>query len=350
MTRLVARPVAALLLAAFALIACDDAGTDPPDPGAARLGVVLGSVDLSLTVFPLDTPDVTRTVGVGPDGTPVSFDLRDGLAIVPLGTVPAAAVVDVVAGSLLRTIPLPTGSGATGAAFLNDSVAYVGNPGLGSVSPVNVNAGTASAEIAVGVYPAAVSVVDGTVWVVDANLVNFSPAGPGALVGLDPAMGSVTDSIALSGTNPGSMVVGDDGSFYVLHSGNFGAGDGSLSVVDPGAGMEEAHHTGFGDFPGALAWGADGNLWVSSFSYGIAIWNPSSETFLVPPDSAVTPGGVASASGVAIDLDGAPWTLEPECGAPGHAFRLDATSRAVTDSVIAGVCPIHVRFESVDPG
>lgn len=339
--------LSALLVATLA--ACDNGPSEPGSLADTRLGAVLGSVDLSLTLFPVDSPAVTRTVGLGPDGTPVGFALGDGLAAVPLGTVAAVAVVDVASGTLLRTVPLPMGSGATGVAFVNDSVALVANPGLGSVSPVNVRAGMAGSEIPVGVYPQAVAVSAGRAFVADGNLVDFVPDGPGALVVLDAVTLTVVDSVPLSGTNSSAVTVGPDGNVYVLNSGSFGSADASLSVVDVGSGAEVEHHTGFGEFPGAFAFGPDGDLYISAFSYGIAIWDPGSATFRVAPDSAVTPAGIGSASGLGFDQDGRLWSLEPRCDGPAHAFMLDG-SLAVADSAIVGICPISVSFANLPQG
>lgn len=331
-----------------ALAGCDDNPSSPPALADARLGAVLGSVDLSLTVFAVDSPNVTRTIGVGPDGSPVGFAIRGGLAAVPLGTVAAVAVIDLAGETLLRTIPLPDGSGATGVAFLTDSIALVANPGLGSVSAVNVIGGEAGSEIPVGVYPQAVTVESGRAYVADGNLVDFVSDGPGALVVIDGSTLEVVDSIALTGTNSSAVVAGPDGRIYVLNSGSFGGGDGSLSVVDAGTGTEVEHHTGFGEFPGALAFGPDGDLYVSSFAYGIAVFDTDTDSFLISPDSAATPAGIGSTSGLGFDQDGRLWSLEPECGNPGHAFLLDGTL-AVADSAIVGVCPISISF-AVVPG
>src|SRR5690554_1626948 len=113
---------------------CED---DPVAPETARrtVGVVVESTDLSLTVFDMEDPTSTTSIGLGPAGTPVSLAVQGGLAAVPLGIVPAVAVVDLEAGEVLRTVALPEGSGATGALFVNDSIVLVGNPARGSLSP-----------------------------------------------------------------------------------------------------------------------------------------------------------------------------------------------------------------------
>ena len=129
------------------LAACGSEGTEPPPEQTAEVGVVLGSVDLSLTIFEVENPTQTRLVGLNPTGSPVTLAVRGELAAVPLGFVPAVAVVDLREAVLLRTVGLPTGSGATGVAFLNDSIVLVANSDLNSVTPVNVLAGTLGARL-----------------------------------------------------------------------------------------------------------------------------------------------------------------------------------------------------------
>ncbi|MEE8148253.1 MAG: hypothetical protein V3T24_11655, partial [Longimicrobiales bacterium] len=55
----------------------------------AEVGIVLSSTELSLTIFEVEDPAQTRTVGLGPDGSPVSMAVWGNLAAVPLGIVPA---------------------------------------------------------------------------------------------------------------------------------------------------------------------------------------------------------------------------------------------------------------------
>lgn len=342
------RPAPALLAAFLTLLTlllggCDET-TAPADPFAGEVAVVVNSVDLTLTLFPTDSVEETRAVGLGPDGSPVGVSVRGDRAVVPMGLVPALKVVDVRSGEVERTVALPEGSGATGSAFLSDDVVMVANPGRNSVTRVDVETGTAQPEIPVGTYPQEIVVMDGRAFVINAELVDFTPAGPGTISVLEPGSPDpVVATIELSGENPGGAAAGPDGLLYVVHSGRFGEGNGSLSVVDPVSLEEVAHHTGFGEFPFALAFGPGGHLHVASFSYGIAVWDPATETFVRPPDQAVTPGDVASVSDVAVDATGRLWALTPDCQTPGAAHRLGADG-SVLESVSVGVCPVAIAF------
>lgn len=334
--------VVALLAVASA---CDDGGiVDPqPAPDSVAIGVVLASVDVSLTVFPVDSPTVTRTIGLGPAGTPVGFAVRGNVAAVPLGTAPGVAIVDLVTETVSQTIGLPQGSGATGIAFVNDSIAIVANPGLNSVTSINVRSGAAGLTVDVGVYPTAVAVVGDRAFVVNANLVNFAPTGPGTVTVLDASTLTTVATITLTGVNPGSIAAAPDGNLYVVNSGNFSAGDGSVAVIDPVGLTEVADYTGFGDFPSNGTFGPAGLFYTTSFSYGIAAWNPTTQTFVRSPADAIEPGGTPSSSGVGVYDDGSVYALAPTCSGPSEALRLDATY-AVTATIPVGSCPTAIHF------
>lgn len=342
--------------AVFALLigaACSDGSTPTgPDPvvlDPIEVGVVVGSVDLSLTVFAVDSPSVTRTVGLGADGSPVGVALRGSLAVVPMGIAPVLVVVDLRGTPSTTSIALRAGSGATGADFANDSIVVVANPDLNTVTPVNINSGTLGDDIAVGVFPQFVRTIGNRIYVLNANLENFAPAGPSSVTVLDAATLAVVATIELSGENAQSAAVGPDGRLYVVNSGTFFGNNGTVSVVDPTTNQEVSHHLGFGDFPGSVAFGADGNLYVSSFSYGVAAWNPTDATFVRGPDDAIDPAAEGSSSGLGFDASGRLYVLSPECQLPSTANRVTA-SFTLELSIPVGICPLAVGFTEVDPG
>src|SRR5690606_41260788 len=107
--------------------------------------------------------------------------------------------------AVVDTISLPENSGATGAAFLDDTLALVTNPSRNSVSVVNALRGTAGGEIEVGEYPQAVVAVGDTAYVVNARLgPDFQPAGPGTITGLAGAPPAGTGPIQRGGPQPGA--------------------------------------------------------------------------------------------------------------------------------------------------
>jgi hypothetical protein len=282
-------------------------------------------------------------VGLGQvQASPVSVAARNGTAVVPEGIYPFAAIVGVRGGGV-QQVALPANSGATGVAFLNDSIAIVGNPSLNTVSPVNVLRATAGAQVAVGTYPQAV-VAGGTgnsnVYVLNANLVNFAPAGPGSVTVINAA-GQAAGTIALTGVNPQAGVV-KNGKLYVINAGHYGAGDGSLSVVNLSTGHEESNVTGFGEFPGSIDVGPDGNVYVAVYGLGIVVWNPQSRTFVRGLDNPIKPGDSPPVSAVAFDAAGKLHALNPgNCSAAGKEYRVGST---LERTAATGVCPFALAF------
>jgi len=338
-----------LVLSALLIAGCDG---DPMEPELTfrEVGVVVASTDISLTVFDVDDPTITRTVGLGPDGSPVTLATRHGLAAVPLGIVPAVAIVDLAEASLLRTVALPAGSGATGVAFVNDSIVLVANPGLNTVTPVNVLSGLVGTDIAVGPYPQAVVMADdGHAYVVNANLVNFAPAGPSSLTVIDGTTLLVEGEIVLTGENASAAAVGPAGSLYVINSGTWGMNNGSLSVVNPSTRTEVDHITGFGNFPGSVAVDGQSLVYVGIFGVGTLVWDAATTSFVRDLANPVAPDGIASTSGIGHDSTGRLYTLTPDCQAPADAHRL-SSDFSLELSVPVGICPFAISFTEIEEG
>src|SRR5690349_12648844 len=101
-----------IALALTLLTACAETNAPLPEPVQVLLAV--NQTSATLSVIPIDQPAAASdiTLGAAP-GTPTGIAARDSVAIVPLGTANAVAVVDLHARTILRTIPLPPNSGAT---------------------------------------------------------------------------------------------------------------------------------------------------------------------------------------------------------------------------------------------
>lgn len=341
---------AALTLLLALAAGCSDSPSEPEPTPTTELGVLVNSQDVSLTAFPLDDPSAAFTIGLAPDGSPVTLAVRGAIAVAPLGTVPAAVIVDLVQRQVVTTVALPEGSGATGAAFLNDSIVLVANPGLNTVSPINVRSGVRGDEIAVGAYPQSIVAVGDTAFVLNAELgPDFQPTGPGTVTVITGSPPAAVATIALSGTNPNAGAIGPDGRLYIVHAGRFGQSDGALSIVDRGTLEEVEDHAGFGDFPGDVAVDASGRVFVASFSYGVAVWDSGTQSFVRAPAEAITLDGVPSASGVAVDADGRLYALESNCQSASRIFLL-SDAFATEDTIPTGTCPFSLEFTTVaDP-
>jgi DNA-binding beta-propeller fold protein YncE len=328
-------------------MACnDDSPTGPVIPAGVETVVVVNSIDLSVTVIPVDSIDARRTIGIGQAGSPVSLAARGSYAIAPMGFLSSAAILDLASGDV-TSVALPDNSGATGVDFFNDSIAYIANPNLNTVSPVNVIAATAGAEIDVGGFPQGVIASADRVFVLNAELDNtYRPSKAGGVSVIDPSANAVISTVILRGFNPSAAAFGPDGLLYVVNSGTFGQGDGSLSVIDPTTSGEVEHHPGFGEFPGDIAFGPDGYAYISSFAYGVAVWDAAADTFINSPSDPLVVEGQSISSGLGFDDGGRLYTLIPgDCIAPSIAYRVNGGD---TDEIGVGVCPIDIAFTRVE--
>jgi hypothetical protein len=336
--------LAALSLAAL-LAACSGGdGPSTPHGDPERVEVVVNSVSRSLSIFSPDSAaPAVRTVQLGAQGSPVGAAVRGSFAVVPMGTYPFAVVVDLRTGVVTHTIALPANSGATGAAFLDDSIAIIANPNRNSVTPVNVLTGTAKAELAVGVYPQAVVPGPGAVFVLNANLVNFAPAGPGS-VSVITSPTKVDATAQLQGINPTAGAVSGN-LLFIVNAGHFGGNDGSLSTLNIVSGTETVT-PGFGEFPGSVAVGADGNVYVGVYGLGVLEWNPGIRQFVRGPDNPIVPVPGGSVAAVGFDNAGRMHTVNPgDCQAAGKEYRL--SGGLVNRTVTVGVCPFDVKFSQL---
>lgn len=339
-----------LAVAATALTACADTNAPLPDPQEVLLAV--NSTANTLSIVPVDDPASAVQVPLGgTTPTPVGVSARKDIALVPLGLDNAVAVVDLRTATVARVVPLPENSGATGSTIVDDSIGYVGNPNLNSVSRVNYLTGTTS-EIPVGQFPQGLVFTRGLVFVLNGNLVNFTPAGPSWLSVIDPtanALALSSDSIPLTGPgNAGFADVAADGLLYVMNTGNFSSGEGRLSVVDPLARKEIASHAGFGTGPGNVASDGDAHLFVSSFSEGVMEFDlDSNKVVLGAGHGLPIPGN----SAVATDSQGRLYAIESgPCsgGRPGKAHVLDATLTEIR-TITLGECPSGATVVQIPP-
>jgi hypothetical protein len=333
-----------LLVATVALlVACSDALEQTSTAGQV-IGVV-NAGDRTLSLVSATDFTVTTRTWPGSAGAPTTIDGHGNVFVVPLGQ------ADSVGVSVLRsscrgvcplsdfTFPLPAGSGATGVAIQDDSIAWIANPNLNTVTRLNYVTGDRT-SVAVGVSPRAVAIVGTRVFVVNGNLVSGTPAGPSWLTSFDCCSGTATDSIALTGTNAGFAVVGDDSLLYVVASGHVGAADGKLSIVDPVARTEIAVLNGLGESPGAAAFHPSGRVLIASPTEGILEVYAPTRTLTRGPNNGVKPGG-HGVSGLAVDLRGRVYAVDPgACAVPGTVHVLGAPpDYHELQSVSVGICP-----------
>jgi hypothetical protein len=332
--------------AAVLFAACAD--PEGPLPVPSEVVLVVNSIESSLSVIPVNATGSTYSIPLGgTTPTPVGVSASGAWAVVPMGLDHSATVVDLSTGTVARVVPLAAGSEATGSAVVDDSIAYVANPGLNTVTRVNYLTGD-TASVAVGVYPQGVVATRGKVFVLNGNLVNFTIAGPGWITVIDPVTNTHAtgvDSIPLpSPGNPQFAVVAGDGRIYVMNTGNY-VDEGRLSIVDPVARVEIANFGGFGAGPGALATDGGERLFISSFSEGLMEFNIDTRTVVRGAGNGVP---IPENSSVAVDSDGRVYGISAgSCaGSDGeaHVLRPDLTELAV---VPLGVCAIGTAVTNI---
>jgi hypothetical protein len=334
-------PLGRAVLAGLLAFGAGCADPQAPLPAPSEVVLVVNSLESSLSVIPIHSVGATYKIPLGgTTPTPVGVSALGGVAVVPMGLDHAATIVDLSTGTVSRVVPLADGSGATGSAVLDDSIAYVANPGLNTVTRINYLTGD-TASVAVGIYPQGIVATRGKIFVLNGNLVNFAVAGPGWITVVDPitnAKADGIDSIPLPAPgNPQFAVVGGDGRIYVMNVGNY-VDEGRLSVVDPVARTELANFGGFGPGPGDVATDGGDRLFVSSFTEGLMEFNIATRALVLGAGEGIP---IPDNSGVAVDSDGRIYGITAGCGGgaggAAHVLRPDLTERSV---VPLGACAI----------
>lgn len=288
---------------------------------------MLNTAAATLSLVPVEAPSQVSTIPLGAsDVLPVSVATRGATAVVPLRGRDAIAVVDLREGTLVNTIFLAPGAGVAGAALINDSVAYVANANLGTVTRVDL-ATSDTLSIPVGSTPQHVTFTRGRVLVLNANLNSLGkPAGESSISVIDPSRGRGSDPIGtIQLVGPGNArfsAVAGDGLLYVIQEGDSSVDEGRLSVVDPVGGREVANFGGFGFGPGDLTADGGDRLLISSRTEGLMEFD-SAERKVVrgEGDGTVIPAN----TGVAVDSQGRIYALEAGCSGTGvvHVLRPD---------------------------
>lgn len=305
----------------------------------------------SLTVAPTGAPSTAVTIPLGATSdVPPGFAARAGVGLVPLGDDDAVAVVDFGAGTVTTTYGLAAGSGATGAAIVDDSIGYVALPKLNKVTRIKYTTGD-TASVAVGVHPQAMIYTRGRLFVLNGNVNGAGVSlGPSWITVIDPvtnAKASGIDSIPLLGPgNARSATVGADGLLYVMSAGDSGTGEGRLSIVNPVTREELANFGGFGNRPAGLGTFGE-RLFVASWSEGLMTFDTrlrevtrgAGEGVAIPTNSSV----VVGANGRIYAISAGPCTG----GTGGTAQVLRASDLVNTGAIPLGECAVGAQITTV---
>lgn len=307
--------------------------------------VVLNTTAATLSLVPVAAPTQVSTIPLGAsDVLPASVASRGATAVVPLRGRDALAVVDLRAGTLVNTIALAPGSGVAGATLISDSVAYVSNANLNTVTRVDLSTGDTASTI-VGPTPQHVTFTRGRVLVMNSNLDAFGkPAGQSSISVIDPSNDAESARISLVGPgNARFSTVAGDGLLYVIQEGDPAVDEGRLSIVDPVDRRELASFGGLGFGPGDLTADNGEGLLISSRTEGLMEFDTADRTVIHGEGDGVL---IAANTGVAVDSQGRIYALEAGCSGNGilHVLRPDFTEirsvpvgRCASQAVLARV-------------
>ena len=324
-SRFSARFVLASLMAGVSSCAETSAPLPPPE----EVVVVLNTAAATLSLVPVTAPTQVSTIPLGAsDVLPVSVATRGPTAVIPLRGRDALAVVDLRQGVLVNTIALAPGSGVAGVVLIGDSIAYVSNSNLNTVTRVDLATGD-TASTPVGPSPQHVTFTRGRVLVINSNVDAFGkPAGESSISVIDPSREPATgrvDHIPLIGPgNARFSTIAGDGLVYVIQEGDAAVDEGRLSIVDPVDRRELASFGGLGFGPGDLIADNGERLLISSRSEGIMEFDTADRAVIRGEGNGVV---IPANTGVAVDSQGRIYALEAGCAGTGvvHVLRPDFT-------------------------
>jgi len=333
------------------LLAC--ARAQEPLPPAEEALLVVDSTGAALEIVPVQSPATATVIPLGAiNATPSGVSALNGWALVPLGAADAVAVIDLQTRSLVRTIQLAANSGATGSAIVDDSIAYVANPGLNTVTRVNYLTGDTTTSLSVGRYPQAAVYTRGRLFVLNGNLPATTPPGPSWISIVDPVTNRLAtgiDSILLPGPgNARSGTVAIDGVLYVMSSGpDDGVSEGRLTLIDPVGRRELGSFVGFGAAPGSVATNGTDRLYLSSYDEGLMVFDLLNRTLI---RGAGNGAPIPTNSSVAVDSHGRIYALEAGLcvGGPGkvHVLRRNLSESRLLN---VGGCPVAAIVTEIPP-
>ncbi|NIV91985.1 hypothetical protein GWN42_04075 [candidate division KSB1 bacterium] len=332
-------------------VSCDGDSPMGPEAMTVQRAFVVNSTSNTISVIELDSLTVRNDViDLGPNSTAVGFSFRGQRAIVPNGRANNVVVLDTENLTVEGIIDLPEGSGATGSAFFNNTIAFVGNLNLNSVSRIDLQSMTWTDTIAVGIAPSDIAVANGKVFVINSNVdfTTFEKLGNGTISVIDPNTLQVTNTIDAGATNSQFIGVDLEGDLIVVNSGDFGAGNGTVSVIDPETETLTTGPVTIGDFPGSFNINSDGVAYIASFSAGLYVFNTRTNTVVRGADNPLSAtdasGNPLGSAGVDFDDDDNIYSVHFGDGVtPGTVFMFNSAETLV-DSVKVGIGPFAIEI------
>lgn len=335
-------------------LAAGCAATTAPLPDPQELLVVVNRGEATLSLVPIRPEGIPVRLPIpGAGATPARVATRGGLGLVPLGRADGVALYDMGRRFLLRTIAVAPGSHPFDAVLIGDSVAYVSNPPLNTVTRIDLRTAD-TASVAVGQWPTAILATRGRLFVINANIgpcvddpAESCTLGESWLTVVDPFTNQRTtgrDSIPLPG--PGNATTGavaGDGFLYILSSGSPTdtiPADGRLSIVDPIRRIELGSFAGFGLLPSWVTTDGGERIFIASPTEGLMEFNARTRSVVRGAGQGLP---VANNTSVVVDRLGFVFAIESgSCtggSQPGRA-RIFRTNLTEVRGVQLGTCAV----------
>lgn len=334
------RPRLPLTTGILALVALGCSDALEQDTTAGQVVLVADSTLSNVTLVSATRFTATSVPAGGPFAAPVRMTARDSFLLFPVGGGDSLAVLRLLGGggAARSFIGLGTGARAVGSIGIqSEGIAWVPFAGQDRVMQVDWLAGDTLASATTGPRPMGAVVVGQGLFVVNANAVNDTPAGPSSITWLSLGTPAPPDAIPLTVTNAQFLVPGLDALLYVVGRGGAGQGDGRLSIVDPGTRTELAVVNGLGELPGPAVYHPSGRLLIASITEGILEVNTLTRTLERGAGTGFKPMGDGVAA-LAVDQHGRVYAVSASC-APGVVRVLSAPpTYRVLHTVPIGSC------------
>ena len=308
-----------------AAVACSDA-LEQTTPVGEEI-VILDGQSSSLTLVNAGDFSATSLALAFPVAGAPQIAGRGSTVLVPGGARDSLQILALGGSAKVATVRSPVG-----AAFQNDTLAWVADSAFDSLAQVNVRAGQQLLARPLSGPAVGVAVTDSQVFAVHPTwLTSVNLVGP-----------PVPDSIPLAGVNAHFVVIGDDSLLYVISRGDSGKANGRVSIVDPVGHVETVVINGLGERPGPGVFHPTGRLLIASPTNGILEVNALTRSITRGPGDAIKPGGKGVLS-LSLDARGRVYAVSnTACGSgPGTLYVLSPPPEYhVITTVPLGTCPV----------
>ncbi|HEY6783574.1 MAG TPA: hypothetical protein VI159_01410, partial [Gemmatimonadales bacterium] len=258
-----------------AAVACSDA-LEQATPVGQEIAVLDGGGGIFLTLVNAGDFSASPLPNAFPVSGTVQMAGRGPTILIPGVAHDSLQILTLGGSAKVAAVHSPAG-----AAFQDDTLAWVADSATDSLVQVNLVSGQRLVSHALSGAPVAVAVLDSQVFAVHSTwLTSVNLVGPPTL-----------DSIPLSGVHAQFAVIGDDSLLYVISRGDSGKANGKLSVVDPAGHDEAVVINGLGERPGPGVFHPTGRILIASPTNGILEVDALTRSIIRGPGSGIKPGG-----------------------------------------------------------